>query len=316
MSEGPRRAGTAPADGAAPAGVAAPEPAAGRWADLVPRFGAAAVLAVLAISFMWIGGWPFRLLIAAICAVILWELARMLTGPGSMSVVGRTRVSPRRAARRAARIEAASRAGARPAIVLAALGGGALIVAFLLPPGFALPLLLAPGMAAISILPRNRSVFMIYGVTILLAGWGVAALRVDFGFAWMAWLAAVVIVTDVFGYFAGRLIGGPKFWPRVSPKKTWSGTVAGWVAAGLVGAAWVVWMNAGIELVGISVAISMASQMGDIAESAVKRRMGVKDSSSLLPGHGGLFDRFDGMLGAAMLLLVVEAVADFPPPPL
>ena len=262
-----------------------------RWGDLVPRFGAAAVLAALAIAFMWIGGWPFRLMIALICAVMLWELARMLT-----------RVEDHR--------------WSEPALVLAALGGAALVVAFLVPPGFALPILLVPAMASISILPRNRTLFIPFGVMILMAGWGLAALRVDFGFGWMAWLAAVVIVTDVFGYFAGRLIGGPKFWPRVSPKKTWSGTIAGWIAAGAVGFGWVVWTGAGIELVGISVALSMASQMGDMAESAVKRKMGVKDSSSLLPGHGGLFDRFDGMLGASILLLLFEAVTDFPPLPL
>ena len=270
-------------------GVSEPRSAA-RWDDLVPRFGVATVMAIITVAVMWVGGWAFRLLIALICAVMIWELARMLIGKGAVA--------------------------RRPAIVLAVLGGTALVVAFLLPPGFAVPLLLAPAMAAVSILPRNRGVFIPFGVMILLAGWGLAALRVDFGFEWMAWLAAVVIVTDVFGYFAGRLIGGPKFWPRVSPKKTWAGTVAGWIAAGLVGLAWMVWQDAGSELIGISVAISMASQMGDIAESAVKRKMGVKDSSSLLPGHGGLFDRFDGMLGAAILLLVVKAVAEFPPVPL
>ena len=272
--------------------ASAAEAGGGRWGDLVPRFGAATVLAALAIAAMWLGGWPFRLMIAAICTVMLWELARMLTRAASPQYWG------------------------EPALVLSALGGAALLVAFVVPAGFALPLLMAPPMAAVSILPRNRGVFIPFGVMILLAGWGLAALRVDFGFLWMAWLAAVVIVTDVFGYFAGKLIGGPKFWPRVSPKKTWSGTVAGWVGAAGVGLVWIVWMNAGWELLGISVAISMASQMGDIAESAVKRKMRVKDSSSLLPGHGGLFDRFDGMLGAAILLLVVEAVADFPPPPL
>jgi len=73
--------------------------------------------------------------------------------------------------------------------------------------------------------------------------------------------------------------------------------------------------GSGVELIGISVALSMASQMGDIAESAIKRHVGVKDSSNLLPGHGGVFDRFDGMLGAALLLLFVESVTAFPPPP-
>ena len=73
--------------------------------------------------------------------------------------------------------------------------------------------------------------------------------------------------------------------------------------------------TAGIDLIGISVALAMMAQMGDIAESAVKRKMGVKDSSNLLPGHGGLFDRFDAMLGAAVLLFVIESVAEFPPVP-
>ena len=270
-----------------------PGPAGGgsaRWDDLVPRFGAGAVLAAIVLAVMYLGGWPFRILIVAICGVILWELARMLLGKGG--------------------------AGRERAIVLASLGAAALGLAFLLPPGFGLPLLLAPAMAAVAILPRHRTVFIPFGVMILLAGWGIAALRVDFGFAWMAWLGAVVMVTDVFGYFAGRLIGGPKFWPRVSPKKTWSGTVAGWIGSALVGVAWMVWQGAGAEIIGISVALSMASQLGDMAESAVKRKMKVKDSSSLLPGHGGLFDRFDGMLGASILLLIVQAAADFPPAPL
>ena len=132
----------------------------------------------------------------------------------------------------------------------------------------------------------------------------------------MLWLALVVIVTDVAGYFAGRFIGGPKFWPRVSPKKTWSGTVAGWVGAGVVGLIFMAQPGVGAEVVGISIAISMASQMGDIAESAMKRKMGVKDSSNLIPGHGGVFDRFDGMLGASVFLLMIEQIVDFPPVPL
>jgi phosphatidate cytidylyltransferase len=109
------------------------------------------------------------------------------------------------------------------------------------------------------------------------------------------------------------MLGGPKFWPRVSPKKTWSGTAAGWLAAAVVGALFAIGTDSGPQLIGISIAMSMASQMGDIAESAVKRRVGVKDSSSLLPGHGGLFDRFDGMLGASVFLLLVGPIVGFPP---
>ena len=116
-------------------------------------------------------------------------------------------------------------------------------------------------------------------------------------------LSPCVIATTA--CFAGRMIGGPKFWPAVSPKKTWSGTIAGWIGAGALGAAFMPITGAGATLILISMATSFASQMGDIAESAIKRKMGVKDSSRLIPGHGGVLDRFDGLIGAALLALVV-----------
>ena len=118
----------------------------------------------------------------------------------------------------------------------------------------------------------------------------------------MAWLALVVIASDIMGYFAGRFIGGPKFWPKVSPKKTWSGTIAGWIGAALVGAVLMLMGQASAEIIGISIALAIAGQFGDVAESALKRQMGVKDSSNILPGHGGMFDRFDAMLGLQFFL--------------
>ncbi|MBK5927578.1 hypothetical protein CCR87_09615 [Rhodobaculum claviforme] len=130
---------------------------------------------------------------------------------------------------------------------------------------------------------------------------GFGLLRDGLGFVWMGWLIAVVIASDVAGYFIGRVVGGPKFWPSVSPKKTWSGTVAGWIAAAGVGAAFAGPLGAGGALVALSVVVAAAGQGGDIAESALKRRAGVKDSSQLIPGHGGLADRFDAMLAAALV---------------
>ena len=271
------------------------------WSDLSVRFGVAAVLAIVGILCMLVGGWLFRLLIAVICGTVIWELARMLQHSEKMHPMDSI---PQDRAPRAPK--------GSDAVWLGLAGGGALILAFALPPGLALPILLAPAMASIEVMRGARTIFVPFCVMILLAGWGLGDLRVEAGFGWMLWLALVVIATDVFGYFAGRQFGGPKFWPRMSPKKTWSGTVAGWIAAAVVGFVWWLATDATIGVVGISVALSMASQMGDIAESAVKRKMGVKDSSDLLPGHGGLFDRFDGMLGAAILLLVVRGVADFP----
>ncbi|MBF9033801.1 phosphatidate cytidylyltransferase [Rhodobacterales bacterium HKCCE2091] len=254
--------------------------------DLVERLGTGTVIAVVGLTAVYLGGFWFLGLVMLIVGTLIWELARMLGAP----------------------VRVASQLGLAAA---AALGA-----ARILPVGFGLPLLLLAAMAGIALLERNRTLFLSTGSLILMSAFGLLVHRGEFGLTWMLWLVLVVALTDIVGYFAGRLIGGPKFWPRVSPKKTWAGTTAGWVAAGIVGAIFMVATDAGAELIGISVAISMASQMGDIAESAIKRRAGVKDSSNLLPGHGGVMDRFDGMLGAALLLLLVEAVADFPPAPI
>ncbi len=118
---------------------------------------------------------------------------------------------------------------------------------------------------------------------------------------WLLWVVCVVVATDVAGYIAGRALGGPKFWPAISPKKTWSGTVAGWLAAAVMGAIFGITLGAGAGLVLLSVVLSVAGQAGDVWESWIKRRVGVKDSSNLIPGHGGVLDRFDAMLGATLL---------------
>ena len=161
-------------------------------------------------------------------------------------------------------------------------------------------------------LKTEAKTFFIFALGIQVAGWGLVHFRVDYGFTWLLWLMSVVFVTDIFGYFAGKAFGGPKFWPRISPKKTWSGTVAGWSGAGIVGFIFTLLTNAGIWVILISMILSFAGQMGDIAESALKRRMGVKDSSTLIPGHGGLFDRFDALLGASLFLIFVADIVDVP----
>jgi phosphatidate cytidylyltransferase len=152
----------------------------------------------------------------------------------------------------------------------------------------------------------------VYAAMIMLASFGLVAFREGYGMLWLLWLVLVVVITDIAGYFAGRVFGGPKFWPAVSPKKTWSGTVAGWLCAALVGLVFLKISTAGIDLLWISSVLAFASQMGDIAESAIKRRAGVKDSSNLIPGHGGLMDRFDGLLGAALFMLLVAQLTPVP----
>ncbi|RZW09929.1 MAG: phosphatidate cytidylyltransferase [Rhodobacteraceae bacterium] len=256
----------------------------GQWGDLGQRLISGGLFAAAGIFAMWLGGHVFHLFVAAICGIMVWEIARMVGAAGA-------------------------------AIPLGLLAGVACLVLVTSPIGYTLPLVFAPALVGIARLDRHRVTYALYSSAVLMAGFGLVHLRDDFGFAWMVWLALIVIASDVLGYFAGRTFGGPKFWPRVSPKKTWSGTLAGWAGAAVIGG-YFAWQGiAGGEIVGISVAIAIAGQFGDIAESALKRRMGVKDSSSILPGHGGMFDRFDAMMGAALFLLLVEQIIDFPPVP-
>jgi len=145
------------------------------------------------------------------------------------------------------------------------------------------------------------------------AGVSFVWLRTDFiyGLHIALWLPLTVIAADVGAYFAGRFIGGPKLAPRISPNKTISGAVGGQVAAVIVGTAYAAIAGVGsIPLIAlVSFLVAIVSQAGDLTESAAKRRYGVKDSSSLIPGHGGLLDRFDGLIAAVLFMGLITAVA-------
>lgn len=125
------------------------------------------------------------------------------------------------------------------------------------------------------------------------------------GRALILWLLVTVWATDIGAYFAGRLIGGPKLAPRVSPNKTWAGLIGAMISAGIVGIAAPLVDRAapGAAVLAVAGAIlAVIAQGGDLGESWVKRQFGVKDASHLIPGHGGLFDRVDGLLAAALAL--------------
>jgi phosphatidate cytidylyltransferase len=119
------------------------------------------------------------------------------------------------------------------------------------------------------------------------------------------WILAVVWATDIGAYAAGRTFGGPRLAPRLSPNKTWSGLIGAVLCAAAVGGIVALFVNSTIvvTILLLSGILAVVAQLGDLAESMVKRHCGVKDSSSLIPGHGGLLDRFDGMLA------VIPAVA-------
>lgn len=258
--------------------------AGGQWNDLGPRLVTGVTIAAAGFVAVWLGGSTFHALVAVVVGTIMWELARMI--------------------------------GARRlAVLFGIVAGTSVFVAAKLPAEFALLFLAGPPIVGMSVIGPHRLRFGVYSIAILIGGFGIVDLRDDLGIQWVLWLVLVVVATDVLGYFAGRTIGGPKFWPRISPKKTWSGTAAGWLGAALVGGVFAWLGSVGPEIVALSLAASFASQMGDMAESALKRRLGVKDSSAILPGHGGLWDRFDAMLGASIFVLATRQFVAFPPQP-
>ncbi|MBY8821364.1 phosphatidate cytidylyltransferase [Sphingomonas colocasiae] len=130
----------------------------------------------------------------------------------------------------------------------------------------------------------------------------------DSGLILAFWTLAIVWATDIGAYFAGRSIGGPKLMPAVSPSKTWSGLAGGMIAAVFTGLAFAHWGGIPLGLALASLVLAVVAQGGDLFESALKRRAGVKDSGTLLPGHGGVLDRLDGLVPVApMVALLILA---------
>ncbi|MBV8510706.1 MAG: phosphatidate cytidylyltransferase [Xanthobacteraceae bacterium] len=149
---------------------------------------------------------------------------------------------------------------------------------------------------------------LIYAAIVFIAP---VLLRADInnGFAALVFLFAIVWMTDIMGYAVGRVVGGAKLWQAVSPNKTRSGAVggmAGALAAGIVIAAWL--SLAVLPIAILSVILSMVAQAGDLFESALKRRFGAKDTGHLIPGHGGLMDRLDGFIAAALIAAMIGIV--------
>lgn len=281
----------------------------GRWGDLKARVLSGAALLILGIAAIWQGGLAFTALAVLASGLMVWELAMMTRRPrdaaGGLPQAG-TAV-PGRFGVLAQNWSA----------ILGLLAALVLALVFWLHSPFALVLLLLPSLAGLwRVRRRDLLIYPAYAFAIMLTGYGLVALRnglvAPYGLAAIALIIAIVVASDVLGYFVGRMLGGPKFWPRISPKKTWSGTVAGWLGAAVVAAVFVALGYGRPALIGLAPVLAFAGQLGDIAESWIKRRVGVKDSSNLIPGHGGVLDRFDALIGAVLAVLACAQFGALP----
>ena len=260
----------------------------GKFGDLRLRLVSSLAVAAVALLCIWLGGIWIALLAALAAAAMVLEWRSITAHAGGPA---HSDVAP---------------------YVLAAVGG-VLLVQF--GPAWAAALVLlglsASGLAWDARSGRGRAGLWAATGTLYVAAAGMAfvALRgfEPFGFLSIIWAALVVIAADVGGYFAGRTIGGPKLWPVVSPNKTWAGLVGGIVLAMLVGFVFS-WATTGTyyyQVCSVSALAALLAQAGDLAESALKRRFGVKDAGTLMPGHGGLLDRLDGHMAAVLVAAVV-----------
>ncbi len=267
----------------APTVAEQPAPAA-KKADLKIRVMSGAVYGALFIGALWAGGWVLAGFLAVLWLLAVWEWARLTGGArpvGSAALILLT-----------------------PVAYIAAFGLGGLPILLLLIVPFSLLLLgksyrwclwTLLGMVYFGFSAAAMLIVFLAGDAL-----SVGSLATTF---FLAWLVAVVWATDVGAYFFGRAIGGLKLAPRISPGKTWSGAVGGACAAVVAGSVFVaivaplsvVWALAPVALWA-----SVWGQVGDLFESWVKRRFGAKDSGTLIPGHGGVLDRIDGLLFASM----------------
>lgn len=250
---------------------------AGPWRDLRLRLASAALLGPVVLACIWLGSAWFSALIVLTMLGLGWEWVRM-AGGASLSRQG----------------------VAVPGSVVA----GSLLAALGLPLA-GMAVLLAGAGAAHALAGRLPARFLAAGVLYVgLAGVALIALRGDAaaGRGNVLFLFAVVWASDIGAYLAGRALGGPKLAPAISPNKTWSGALGGLlsaVTAGLIAAYVMDAAGIGARAALVAALLGLLTQAGDLFESWIKRRFHVKDTSSLIPGHGGLLDRLDGVLAAA-----------------
>ena len=258
-----------------------------RAGGLLARVLTSVLMMPLMLGAIYLGGAVFDVLIVAMAAVLVWEWHGLLAR------------------------------GARELYGVAVCGTTAVLAVSLLDAR------LAVGFVAVSVLilvmtaGRRRGDCFLLGMGPLYIGLPCLALlvlRAEFGFAATAWVFAMIWATDIGAYAFGRGIGGPKLAPRISPNKTWAGLLGGMLCSAIVGVVGMALpcfgsgISGWVPLAGLGAFLAVVAQAGDLFESAVKRRVWAKDSSRLIPGHGGVLDRVDGLLTAAPVALVALTV--------
>jgi phosphatidate cytidylyltransferase len=253
-----------------------------RGSDLALRVCSALVLVPLALATAYLGGWPFAVFWGVAAMGVLWEWTSLVAGTDRRFVL----------------MTGAASLALALALVVSGLPLAAVIV------------LAISTLAAASLAPAERRLWIAGGIPYAGAlGLAPIVLRSDRedGFLAVIFLFAVVWTTDIAAYFIGRAAGGPKLVPQVSPKKTWSGAIGGTLAAVVVALALAKTAAlAGLFTIAmLAIVLSVFAQAGDMFESFLKRRFGAKDSSHLIPGHGGLMDRLDGFVTASVVATAI-----------
>ncbi len=260
-----------------------------QYRESAQRTGSALVLATIAGLLTYAGLWPFTFMVAVGSAILAWDWGRLV---------------------RQAKLDAGFFIHAASAIVtciVAATGAG--WTAFLV---------LGSGTCAAALATHklHTRAWSAFGVLYLgLPGLLLVLFRSDqaYGIAAIFFLFLVVWSADTAAYFTGRALGGPKLAPSISPGKTWSGFSGGLALPTMLSYGYALWLGgtSAVILALAGAALALSSQIGDLVESSIKRTFHVKDAGQLLPGHGGLFDRVDGLIGAALAAGVIVYFRDF-----
>ncbi len=257
--------------------------------DLPTRFVAGVVMVAVALIAIYVGGWLFRILVAAGAALMMVEW-------GDMHRVRRP-VSYIAAVSLVAMLLITSGILFAPQEQVEAIGGESFEPAW---SGFAIAAVMALVVGAL-----GRRVSIAWGF-LYVAVPAFALIVLEWAwFGLVLWAMVVTWATDIFAYVAGRSIGGPKLAPRISPNKTWAGLGGGVVGAAVLGGLVAWWLDLGLPFLALGGLMGLIAQGGDLYESWVKRRRGVKDSGTILPGHGGVLDRLDGLMPVALLTLLI-----------